>query len=346
MVIRLADLAGRVGADLRGDGDLEITGVNGLREARAGDLSFLANPRYRPLVAATRASAVIVARDFEGDAPCALLVADHPDAAFARASEAFARPEPPLPPEGVHPSAVVDPSATVAAGARVGPGCVVEAGAVIGEGTVLRAQVYVGHEAVVGPACLLHPQVVIREHCRLGARVILHPGVVIGSDGFGYTADDRGVRTKVPQRGIVDIGDDVEIGAGTTVDRARFGATRILRGAKIDNLVQIAHNVVIGEDAVIVAQAGIAGSTVLGSRVIMAAQSGVAGHLEVGDDSVVMARGGVIKDIPPKSQVMGFPAVPQKEAKRAMVAAARLPEMREALQDLRRRVEALEPSRG
>jgi UDP-3-O-[3-hydroxymyristoyl] glucosamine N-acyltransferase len=215
---------------------------------------------------------------------------------------------------------------------------------VVGRGTILWAQVYVGHETNLGEQCLLHPQVVVREQCRLGNRVILHPGVVIGSDGFGYTVDPQGLRTKIPQRGTVEVGDDVEIGANTTVDRARFGSTRILRGAKIDNLVQIAHNVVVGEDAVIVSQSGIAGSTVVGSRVVLAAQAGVVGHLVIGDDAVVLARGGVVRDVPPGIRVMGFPAAPEKEAKRAMVAAARLPEMREALWDLRRRVQALEQS--
>ncbi|RPH38930.1 MAG: UDP-3-O-(3-hydroxymyristoyl)glucosamine N-acyltransferase, partial [Planctomycetota bacterium] len=269
MDVTLDDLARLVGGKVTGDGKTVIRAVNGIREAGPGDITFLANSKYAPLLASTKASAVIVSDGTP--APIPTLSVRNPDLAFGKVAEllggASARP-----PAGVHPTAVVSPKATLGKNVSIGAGTVVEDGASIGDNSVLYPQVYVGVEAAVGPDALIYPQVVVRERCRIGARVILHSGTVIGSDGFGY-ATDKGVHHKIPQVGIVVVEDDVELGANVTVDRARFGRTVIGKGTKIDNLVQIGHNVVLGQGCLLVSQAGIAGSTRLGNYVVMAGQS-------------------------------------------------------------------------
>ncbi|MBM4153593.1 MAG: UDP-3-O-(3-hydroxymyristoyl)glucosamine N-acyltransferase [Lentisphaerae bacterium] len=340
-VLTVAELAARLGGSCEGDGTPVITGVAGIRDARPGEVAFVANLRYAGDVSVTRAAAVIVAKAWDRPSPAALIRVDNPDAAFAHAASLFAPPPVPDPP-GIHPSAVIAPDAAVGEGVRIGPFVVVEPGARIGARTVLRAHVYVGHEAVVGEDCRLYPNVSIRERCRIGARVILHNGCVVGSDGFGYTADEKGVRTKIPQLGIVVIGDDVELGANVTVDRARFGKTVIGQGVKVDNLVQIAHNVVIGDHAVIVAQVGIAGSSSIGARAVLAGQVGISGHLEVGEGAIIGAQAGVSKDVPAGAMVLGSPAMPMDRAKRIHAYTMRLPEMREQLLGLVRRVAELE----
>jgi UDP-3-O-[3-hydroxymyristoyl] glucosamine N-acyltransferase len=339
--IALAELARKIGGTLEGDGTLVIRGVAGVREAREGDLSFVANPRYAPDVAQTRASAVIVDRKWDKPCSAALIRCAHADRAFAEAAMIFAPKAPPCEP-GVHPSAVIAPDARLGEGVSVGPLCVVEAGAVIGDRTVLRACVYVGFQSRVGSDGLLHPNVSIRENCAIGDRVILHNGVVVGSDGFGYTVEEDGSRRKIPQIGTVEIGDDVEIGANTTVDRARFGCTRIGNGVKIDNLVQIGHNVQVGDYTVVVAQTGIAGSTEIGRNVILAGQSGIAGHLVIGDGAVIGGQSGVGKDVPPGETWRGSPARPIREMMKADAALLRLPQMKRALADLEARVRKLE----
>jgi UDP-3-O-[3-hydroxymyristoyl] glucosamine N-acyltransferase len=237
---------------------------------------------------------------------------------------------------------VVSPEAKIGSGVHIGPLAVIEAGAVIGDGATICAQAYVGHGAVVGENSHLYPHVSIREYCRIGKRVILHNGTVVGSDGFGYAVDGHGVRTKIPQIGIVVIGDDVEVGANVTIDRARFGKTRIGNGVKIDNLVQIAHNVIIGDNAVIVAQVGIAGSTTIGKSAILAGQAGIAGHVVVGDGAIVGAQGGVTKDIPAKAYVWGTPAMPMDKFSNLHALVGRLPVLKERLESLEEKVRVLE----
>lgn len=341
MPATVSEIATRLNAELVGPGDAEIRAVAGVRDAEPGEIAFVSQARYAADAAGTRASGLIVGRDWTQPAPCPLLKVDKPEVAFALVARWFAPPEPAFPP-GVHPTAVVSPSASLGAEVHVGPLAVIEAGAVIGDRTIVSAQVFVGQGVRIGSDCRILPQVSIREHCVVGDRVWLHNGAVIGSDGFGYDVDKQGVRTKQPQIGIVVIGNDVEVGANTTIDRARFGKTRIGNGVKIDNLVQIAHNVVIGDHAVIVAQVGIAGSTMLGPHVIMAGQSGAAGHLTIGAGAIVGARSGVTKDVPAKAYVLGFPATPQKEMARQFATLARLPELRERLLALQKRLESLE----
>jgi UDP-3-O-[3-hydroxymyristoyl] glucosamine N-acyltransferase len=242
---------------------------------------------------------------------------------------------------------VVHPLAKVPASAHVGPNAVIEAGAVIGERTVVGALCYIGQDATVGDDCLLHPNVTVRERCRLGSRVIVHSGTTIGSDGFGYVPNlTGGLHAKIPQVGIVQIDDDVEIGANVAIDRARFGKTWIRRGVKIDNLVQIAHNVVVGELSFVVAQAGIAGSSKLGRGCVLWAQAGIAGHAEIGDGTQILAQSGVPKDLPPGSRVIGSPAVPEREFIRDLFNLHRIDKLAAQLKELKAQLAARQKGEG
>ena len=342
LALTAGELAAKLGAALEGDPGVVLHGVADLHAAGEGQVSFAGNPRYLPDVAKSRASAVIVPKDaaVASPKPALLRVADA-DAAFAAACELFA-PPPVVLPRGVHPQALVSPQAKLGADVSVGAFAVVEAGAEIGAGTTLYPQTYVGHAAALGADCLLYPFASVRERCRLGARVILHNGAVIGSDGFGYAVDAQGVRTKIPQTGIVVLEDDVEIGANATVDRARFGETRVGKGTKVDNLVMIAHNCVIGEHSVLCSQVGLAGTTTLGKHVICAGQAGLAGHLTVGDGAVIGAQAGVPSDLPGGQMYLGAPAVPRLEFGKSLAHVASLPKLKEKLKALEARLAALE----
>jgi UDP-3-O-[3-hydroxymyristoyl] glucosamine N-acyltransferase len=307
-------LAQLVDGELVGPADVPITGVAALALAGATDVSFLGDERYRAEVMPSAAGVVLIPAEGFDEAPPAgrawIKCAD-PAAAFAGLVPRFVPPPVEYEP-GIHPSAVVHATATVAPTAHIGALVVVEAGASIGENSVIAAGAYVGHGTSIGDGCLIYQNVTLRERTRIGNRVTVHAGTVIGSDGFGYEQTPTGHK-KIPQVGFVQIDDDVEIGACTAIDRARFGKTWIKMGAKIDNLVQIAHNVVIGEFSLIIAQVGIAGSTCLGQGVVMAGQAGAAGHLRIGAGSVVAARGGVVKDLPAGSQVAGMPSMDRRE---------------------------------
>lgn len=342
MELTVDEIARRLQGTLEGPPDLIVRGVAGIREAQQGEITFAANPRYASDAANTRATAILVQRKWSKptSAPAVIRV-DNPDDAFAEVARWFAPPAPPVYP-GIHPTAIVAKSACIGEQASIGPYCVIEEGAEIGPRTTLRAHCYVGHDARIGSDGLLYPFVTVRERCVIGNRVILHSGVVIGSDGFGYTVDAQGVRHKIPQLGIVVVGDDVEIGANTTVDRARFGRTRIGNGVKIDNLVQIAHNVSIGDNSVIVAQVGIAGSTEIGRQVILGGQVGIAGHLSIGDRVMIGAQSGVAKDIPAGQVWRGSPARPLREMMEADAIVHRLPKMKTQLQDILNRITLLE----
>jgi len=342
--LTLAMIAARVGGRLVGDGDASLTGVAGLAEAGPGDLAFLANPRYVPLLATTRAGAVLLRAEHVAACPRPAVVVDDPDWAFAVAAECFVPPPAP-PPPGVHPLACVAQGVRIEAGVSVGPFAVVEAGASVGEGAVLHAYAYVGRDAEVGPGCVLHPGVVVRERVRLGRRVILHSGVVVGADGFGY-AVVKGAIHKIPQVGTVVVDDDVELGANTTVDRARFGATHIGAGTKIDNLVQIAHNVEVGRGCLVAAQAGISGSTRVGDGVMVGGQVGMVGHIEIGDGSRIGAQSGLAKSLPPGTVVDGTPARPIAQYHRAQAALQRLPELVKEVRALRAEVARLRERLG
>jgi len=336
----LKDLAELTGGEPRGPTALKISGVAGLDEAGERDITFLANIKYAGKFATTRAAAVIVSDEAAAGAPpgTALLVVPDPYLAFARVLTLFHPP--PRPPEGTSEGAWVDPGASVGDEASIGPFAWVGRGARIGARTVLYPGVYVGEGASVGEDCRIYPNVSIREGCIVGDRVILHCGVVIGSDGYGFARDGM-QHFKVPQIGIVRIDDDVEIGANTTVDRAPMGETVIEQGAKIDNLVQIAHNVRVGAGSILVAQVGISGSTRLGKGVVLGGQVGLVGHIELGDGVMVGAKSGVNNDLPAGAVVSGYPAIPHKDWLRASVVAGRLPEMRRTIRRLEREVEGL-----
>jgi len=338
--MRLLQLAELVGADLpAGAGNSEISGVASLQEAREGDITFFGNPRYLSQLRASKASAVIVPSAFNETITPVLLRVDNPSAAFAAAVAAFAPVEPPAA-AGVHLSAVVDPAAVLGTGVSIGALAVIEAGAQIGDGSVIGASCLIGREVRMGKNCRLYPGAIIRERCTLGDRVILQPGAVIGSCGFGYEFQD-GRHVKIPQTGIVEIGSDVEIGANTTIDRARFGRTVVGEGSKIDNLVQIAHNVQIGPHTVICSQVGIAGSTKVGSYVTLAGQVGLAGHIEIGDKAVIGAQSGLSKNVPPGSMVLGAPAKPMKEWKQNNFYISQLGKLYERVKELEGEVKRL-----
>jgi UDP-3-O-[3-hydroxymyristoyl] glucosamine N-acyltransferase len=329
----VAELAALVGGECPpGPRDLPIQGPAALADAQPGEISFFSHPRYAPDLRTTKASVVLVPRDFAGETAAACIRVDDPSAAFTVVTRQFLPvPAPPAP--GLHPTAVVDPSARLAPGVSVQPLAVIEAGAVVGGGTVIGAGCHVGRGARLGAGCLLHPHAVVREECELGDRVILHCGVVVGSDGFGYDTKD-GRHAKIPQSGRVVVGDDVEIGANTTIDRARFGRTVIGEGTKIDNLVMIAHNVVIGKHCIICAQVGISGSTQIGDYVVLAGQAGLVGHIKVGDGSIVGAQSGLSNDLAPKSIVVGSPPRPIGEWKRSIVRIDRLGQLYERVKKL------------
>ena len=335
----LAELASLLGARLVGDGTVEITGVAGLREARRGDVTFLVNPRYEAYLKDTGASAVLVP---EARADCAIpqLVAGDPYFAFLKAVKIF-RQERPRPPVGVHPTAVLGRDVVLGADVSIGPHTVVEEGAVLGDRAVVMAQCYVGHRVQLGPDSFLYPQVVVREDCRLGARVVLHSNVTIGADGFGY-ARNEGSLFKVPQVGNVVLEDDGEVGAGTCIDRATTGTTRIGEGTKIDNLVQVGHNVELGRHVIVAAMSGIAGSTRIADDVTIGAQAGVTGHIVIGQGATVASRGGVTKSVPPGAVVSGMlPARPHGVERRIQASIARLPQLVQRLLRLEQRVAEL-----
>jgi UDP-3-O-[3-hydroxymyristoyl] glucosamine N-acyltransferase len=338
MKVTLEAVARAIDGTVVGDGSVEITGVAGIREAREGELTFLANPRYEPYLELTQASAVIVSENHRNIGK-PLIENPNPYLAYLKAVRLFAgekeRPRP-----GVHPSAVVAPGVSVPPDAYVGPHAVLEPGARLGARAVIHAGCYIGGNAVLGDEVLLYPRVTVREECALGDRVIVHSGTVIGSDGFGFVRDGE-VYRKLPQVGNVEIGDDVEIGANVTIDRATTGTTRVGAGSKIDNLVQIAHNVQIGRNCIIVAQVASPGHR-LGDHVVLAGPVGIVGHIEIGDRASVRAESGVSKAVKPGERKFVQPGRPLREAKRIEASIRNLPELIQTVRALKRRVEELE----
>lgn len=335
----LDEVARVIGGVVIGDGGVEITGVSGIREARPGDLTFLANPRYEPYLEQTKASAVIVAENHRAFGR-PLLQNPNPYLAFLKAVHLF-QGEESRPAPGIHPSAVVAGDALADASSIVGANAVIESGAVIAPGAWIGPGCYVGPRASIGSQTRLHPNVTLREDCVLGERVIVHSGTVIGSDGFGFVRDGE-IYRKLPQVGNVVVEDDVELGACVTIDRATTGTTRIGRGSKIDNLVQIAHNVQIGPNCIIVAQVGISGSTSIGEGVVLAGQVGIVGHIEIGAGAQVGAKSGVSKSVKPGEKLFGYPALPVGQAKRIEASLRNLPDLTRTVRELRRRIEELE----
>ncbi|MFH1500304.1 MAG: UDP-3-O-(3-hydroxymyristoyl)glucosamine N-acyltransferase [Verrucomicrobiota bacterium] len=329
----------------RGHTAATLTGIAALKDAAPGDISFLGNPKYKTDVAASRASVILVPVDYDAEpsADQCLLLVDNPSAALAKLCARIEQLLWPRPAAGIHPSAIIDPSAKIAADATVGPLCVIEAGVVIGARTHVQAHAFLGRDVVVGEDCWLLPGVKIYNECVLRDRVRLHAGVVIGSDGFGYEFN-AGRHEKVPQVGRVVIESDVEIGANTTIDRARFSQTLIGEGTKIDNLVQIGHNVVVGKHCLLCAQVGISGSTTLGDYVVLGGQAGVAGHLHLGKGTKAGGQSGIGADTTPGSYVNGSPALPYMLERRITVLRERIPGLFRQVDTLQRELEDLKKS--
>jgi UDP-3-O-[3-hydroxymyristoyl] glucosamine N-acyltransferase len=312
-----------------------IRGIASLGSAKAGDITFLGNAKYRPGVAATQASIVLLPADYVGEpGPNQVhMIVDNPSVALARLCSRVEQALWPKPAPGIHSTAVIARDASIAASATVGPFCVVEPGARVGEGSHLQAQVFVGRGSAVGRDCWLMAGAVVCAECTLGDRVRLHPGVVIGADGFGYEFVG-GRHEKVPQVGTVVIGNDVEIGSNSTVDRSRFERTLIGEGTKIDNLVQVGHNVVIGRHCLICAHVGIAGSVTLQDYVVVGGQAGIAGHITIGAGTQIAAKSGVKSDIAPKSSVWGSPCLPLLLEQKIVILRSRLPELFKRVDEL------------
>jgi UDP-3-O-[3-hydroxymyristoyl] glucosamine N-acyltransferase len=337
-----AQIAERVQGEVLGDGATRLTGFAPAETARDGDLTFADNQEHFVAAEQSAAAAILVPVGFSSTRKVLIRV---PNAriAVARLLPVFFPPD--AHPQGIHPGAIIDPSARVDATAHVGPNCVIDAGVQIGPRSVLLGGNYVGRDCRLGEDVCLFPNVVLYAKTVIGHRVVIHAGTVIGSDGYGYVFDE-GRHRKVLQVGQVIIHDDVEIGANAAIDRAALGATVIGAGTKIDNLVHVAHNVVMGRHCLVMGQVGFAGSTHLGDYVIIASQSGIAGHLKLGQQAMIGAKSGVMRDIPDGGKVLGIPAMPDKQAKRQIIAVQQLPEMIHRLRELEKQVAALAAKLG
>ena len=334
--MKLSQLADTLEARLEnGSPDTEITGVAGIEEAQAGQVTFIANPKYASAARTTRASAVIVAADFPSGNRT-VLRSSNPYLAFARAIELFY--EAPRYTPGVHVTAIIHPSASIGPNAHIGPYVVIDRDVVIGANATLLAHVVIYPGASIGDHFFAHAHAVVREHCRLGNHVILQNGVVIGADGFGFAKDDSGHWHKIVQSGPAVLEDNVEVQANACVDRASIGETHIAKGAKIDNLVQVGHGSRVGENSLLCAQAGLAGSTEVGKNVILAGQVGVAGHCKIGDGVIATAQTGIPNDVPAGAVVSGYPAIDNKLWLRCSAAFHRLPELMKAIRTAAKKV--------
>lgn len=334
----LSEIAEYVQGEISGDPHKVIKGLNSIDEAETGDLTFVANPKYRDRLESTRASAILVAPGTACPGKTLLMVKD-PYVSFGRLLQWFYPEEKQI--AGISPEAFIAEDADISPEAVVYPGVFIGPQAKIAKEVVLYPGVFIGPAVQIGAGSILYPQVTVYRRCIIGQRVILHAGVIVGADGFGFALPGQ-ENAKIPQIGIVQIDDDVEIGANSTIDRGTLGKTWIQKGVKIDNLVQIAHNVVIGERSVIVSQVGISGSTKIGSSVIIGGQAGLVGHIDIGDGSMIAARSGVHEDVPPRQVVSGTPHMPHREWLRMVSVMPKLPEMRRTLLSMQKRIEALE----
>jgi len=335
----LGDIAALVGGTVVGDGSIRITGLNGIREAGNGDLTFISDRKYIPYLETTQASAVVATPETPASDKPLILVDDPRQAMLAILLHIQSTVD--YRPAGVHPSAAVAETSRLGTNVALGPFVVVETGAEIGDNTTIHAGCFVGQDCRIGPSSVLYPNVTVRERVAIGARCVLHSGAVVGSDGFGFVQAGK-AHVKIPQVGTVILGDDIEVGTNSAIDRATFGATIVGDGTKIDNLVQIGHNVRIGKNCIICGNAGIAGSTVLGDNVTVGAGAGLAGHIEIGDGAVIAAYSGATKSVPEGAIVFGFPAVDLGRGRRMHGALRQLPDALRRLKTLEERCAQLE----
>jgi len=338
----LEEIAALVQGELSGDGTVKIRGIAGIEEAQPGELTFLVNPKYRLYLEKTKASAVIADKKIE-KLKIPIIRHDNPYYAFCKALELFTLKK--NYPEEIHKSAVLGEGVKIGKGVHIGPFVIIGDRVKIKDRVVILAGSVVGDDSFLGEESFIYPRVTIREGCVIGKRVTLHSGSVIGSDGFGY-AKEGGIHHKIPQNGNVVLEDDVEIGANTTIDRATLGETRIGKGTKIDNLVQIAHNVIIGENSILAGQVGISGSTKLGKNVIIAGQAGMAGHIKIGDNVIIAAQTGVTKSIPANTVVSGYPAREHNKARKIEACITLLPFYVKKIRELERKIKDLEKRIG
>ncbi len=338
----IKEIADFLEGEVKGDPSVIIKGISGIKEAKEGDITFLANAKYSCLINDTKASCIIVDKEFGNKEIKGknFIIVDNPSLSFAKLIELIVPVQVKFEPM-ISDKAFIGEGVELGKDVHIAPFAVLDKNSKIGDRTVIGAGVYIGPDTEIGDDCLIYPNVSIRERIIIGNRVIIHSGAVVGSDGFGFSTV-KGIHKKIPQIGNVVIEDDVEVGANVTIDRARFGKTIIRKGTKIDNLVQIAHNVEIGENTIIVAQTGIAGSTVIGNNVILAGQSGVNGHISIGDNAVVAARAGVVKNVGKGEVVSGYPALSHSKTKRIQIAMTRLPEMIKKIKSLENKIEELE----
>jgi UDP-3-O-[3-hydroxymyristoyl] glucosamine N-acyltransferase len=335
----LNEIAKLIDGKVIGDGDILINGVSGIREAAEGEITFLANSKYSPLMDKTRAAAIITSADAQ-ETTKPIIITENPSLAFVKIISMF-MPDDTGHPSGIDYTAVIGKNVSLGKDVTIGAYSVIGDNVTIGDNVIIYAGCYIGHHTKIGAQTLIYPHVSIRERISVGKGVIIHSGAVIGSDGFGF-ATIKGAHHKIPQVGTVEIHDDVEIGANVTIDRARFDKTVIGRGTKIDNLVQIGHNVVIGENSLIVAQVGIAGSTIVGNNVTIGGQVGVVGHINIGDNAIVTAQSGVAKAVPADSMVSGYPARPFMTTQRVNASLQNLPKLFNQVRELKKKIEELE----
>jgi UDP-3-O-[3-hydroxymyristoyl] glucosamine N-acyltransferase len=338
--MKLRQIAQHIQGQVAGDPELEISGVAIIESAGPGDITFFNNSRYRRHLQKTRAAAIILANQEDLPAARSGIIAAHPYLAFAHALELFHSPQPPQ--RRIHPSAVIDPDATIGERVAVGPFSVIDAGVVIGDDVTILSHCHIYPDAVLGNGVLIHSHSVVRERCRLGNGVIVQNGVVIGSDGFGYARRPDSTWHKILQTGTVVIEDDVEIGSGATIDRATLGMTIIRQGSKIDNLVQIGHGSTVGENTLLCAQVGLAGSTDVGNNVILSGQVGAAGHLRIGDGVVATAQSGIPNSVPEGKIVSGYPAIENRNWLKSSAIFAALPQLLREVQGLSHRLGEVE----
>lgn len=337
--MKLGELANRLGAELRGDANLEVTGVKGIEEAGPTEITFVANPRYGGLARKTNAAAVLVEPEFPEIAAATLRI-ENPYYAFSRALAMFYQP--PAYPEGIHPTAVIDPTAEIGPGAHIGAYVVVMHGVQLGEQATLLPHVVLYPGVRVGDHFFAHAHAVVREGCVLGDYVTLENGAIVGADGFGFSKNERGEWEKIPQSGPVRLGNRVDVQANACVDRATVGATEIGDGSKIDNLVQVGHGSKVGQNTLLCAQTGLAGSSIVGNNVILAGQTGIAGHCTVGDGVILTAQSAVSHDIPPGKMISGSPGFENRIWLRAVTIFQRLPELLKRLDRVEKKVAALQ----